>query len=94
MVIGSAAINCSWLASDPAQSVTFHEVPNIEDLEPHHIQVDILPNRLKIYLDGALAVDHEESLIFKGGFLFFSGSTGAATNYHRIESVEILHECF
>ena len=38
----------------------------IEDLEPHQIQVDILPDRLKIYLDGALVVDHDESLIFKG----------------------------
>ena len=79
---------------DPGASVTFHEVPSIEDLEPHQIQVDILPDRLKIYLDGALVVEHDESLIFKGGYLFFSGSTGAATNYHRINSVEILHECF
>ena len=59
----------------------------------HLEQVDLLGDRLRISYDGEQVIEQNTSLIFKGGYMFFSGSTGAATNEHRFDDLRILHQC-
>jgi hypothetical protein len=32
-------------------------------------------------------------LQFRGGYIFFSGSTGYYTNYHRFDDLNVVHTC-
>ena len=78
---------------DPGDHVAWFNVPNIEDLLPHTVRVDLLDNRMKIWFDGVLVIEQEITFTFKGGYMFFSGSTGWATNYHRFDHLNILYDC-
>lgn len=77
----------------PGDHIAWFEVPNIEDLQPHTVRVDFVENTMRITYDGLLVIDQDITFTFKGGYMFFSGSTGSATNYHRFDEVQIIHGC-
>ena len=79
--------------ADPSQHVIWSAVPDIEDFQPHDIQVDITPEDMRIYYDGQEIAHQRKPDFFNGGYLFLSGSTGWATNRHRVSDLEILHTC-
>lgn len=78
---------------DPGDHLVWFPVPGIEDLQPHTVRVDILDGLMRITFDGEVVIEQEVNLAFKGGYMFFSGSTGWATNYHRFDDLTILHNC-
>ena len=78
---------------DASDHVTWFEVANIEDLMPHIIKIDFLNESMRITFDGEVIIERDVPFLFKGGYMFFSGSTGWATNYHRFDDLNILHGC-
>ncbi len=78
---------------DPGDHLAWFPVPNIEDLRPHTVRMDILEEMMRITFDGTVVIEQQVNLAFKGGYMFFSGSTGWATNYHRFDDLRILHSC-
>ena len=80
-------------SGDPSDHLVWFEVPNVEDYQSHTIRVDILGNGIRVWYDGESAIDQPVSLNFKGGHMFFTGSTGYYYNYHVFDDLEILHSC-
>lgn len=78
---------------DPGDHIAWFEVAQIEDLLPHTVRVEFIAGSMRVFFDGVLAIEQEITFTFKGGYMFFSGSTGYATNYHRFDHLKILHEC-
>jgi hypothetical protein len=67
---------------------------SVEDLKWHTITIAVQGDKLTIRLDDTLtATKTVTGLDFRGGYVIFSGSTGWATNYHRIDDLRILHQC-
>lgn len=79
--------------ADPGDHLVWFPVPSIEDLQPHTVRVDILDGLMRIAFDGNIVIEEEVSIAFKGGYMFFSGSTGWASNFHRFDDLRILHNC-
>ncbi len=79
--------------ADAGDHLAWFEVPDIEDLQPHIVRVDLTGNLMRITYDGAIIIEQPVTFSFKGGYMFFSGSTGWATNYHRFDDLQILHDC-
>lgn len=80
--------------ADPSNHVVWSPVPEIEDYTPHDIQIDMTPESLRLFFDGEELVHQKLPDDFTGGYVFLSGSTGWATNHHRVSDLEILHDCF
>ena len=78
---------------DASDHLAWFEVPNIEDMQDHRVRVDLLADRLRVSFDEVVVLEQDARLVFKGGYMFFSGSTGWASNLHIIDSVKILHDC-
>jgi cysteine-rich repeat protein len=80
---------------DPGNSLVHTTLPNVQDQQWHDIRVDIVGTRVRVYYDSQLAIDvTEPTLSFKGGRIFFSGSTGFYYNFHRFDDLAIHHGCF
>jgi len=79
--------------ADPGNHLAFYEVPGVEDLQPHSIRVDIFAGTLRVWYDGVEVINQAVTIGFKGGHMFFSGSTGWATNYHIFDNLDIYHQC-
>lgn len=79
--------------ADPSNHMVWSSVPDIEDFTPHDIQIDITPESMRILYDGEELVRQQNPAPFTGGYVFLSGSTGWATNHHRVSDLEILHDC-
>ena len=80
--------------ANPGDHIVWHAVPNVEDLVPHTVRVDLIGNTIRISYDGVVVIEEPIQFAFKGGYMFFSGSTGWATNYHRFHNLDILSNCF
>ncbi len=79
---------------DPSASIAYYDIGNVEDLSWHSVRVDIAATHIKVWYDGAVVVDTEvPDFEFRGGYVFFSGSTGYYYNYHRFDDLTILHDC-
>ena len=79
--------------ADPGDHIVFFETPTVEDSQPHDLRVDIVPNKLTVDYDGSEVINENPQITFKGGQMFFSGSTGWATNNHVFDNLEIYHDC-
>lgn len=79
--------------ADPSNHEVWSSIPNVEDFQPHDVQVDITAESLRVMYDGEEVVYQQNPTPFMGGYVFLSGSTGWATNYHRVSDLEILHSC-
>ncbi len=80
--------------ANPGDHIVWHAVPNVEDLMSHTVRIDLLGNSIRITYDGNVVIEEPVQFAFKGGYLFFSGSTGWATNFHRFDALDILSNCF
>lgn len=82
------------LDADPGNHVVSLATPAIQDLLWHDLRVDVAGTTVRVFLDGNPSIDTTvPGLDFRGGYLFFSGSTGWAWEYHRFDDVSILHGC-
>ncbi|MEZ4447164.1 MAG: hypothetical protein R3B72_49250 [Polyangiaceae bacterium] len=82
------------LDGDPGNSLVATALPNVQDQQWHDLQVDIVGTRVRVWYDAQLAIDvTDPNLVFKGGRVFFSGSTGFYYNWHRFDDLSILHTC-
>ncbi len=79
--------------ADPGEHLVYFDTPNVEDFQPHDLRVDIVPSNIKVFYDGSEVINENPQLAFKGGQMFFSGSTGWATNHHIFDNLEIYHDC-
>lgn len=69
-------------------------IPDLEDFKWHDVRIDVEGTQVTVFYDGVQKASKPiESLDFRGGYVVFSGSTGWATNYHRIDNLKILHQC-
>ena len=67
---------------------------NIEDLQWHTVIIAVQGDKLTIrFGDAVVATKTVTGLDFRGGYVIFTGSTGWATNHHRIDDLRILHQC-
>ena len=46
------------------------------------------------FFDGEELIHQKMPEDFMGGYVFLSGSTGWATNHHRVSDLEILYDCY
>ena len=82
------------LDGDPGNAVAWTAIPSIEDLQWHTIRVDIDGSSIRVFFDGEETTKEiVEGLDFRGGFIYFSASTGWATNFHRVSELKVLHGC-
>ena len=79
--------------ADAGDHIVYFETPNVEDFQPHDLRVDIVPSNITVDYDGNEVINENPQINFKGGQMFFSGSTGWATNNHIFDNLEIYHDC-
>lgn len=83
------------LNGDPGNHVVWFAVPTIEDWQWHDIVIEIQGTDVRVTLDEVDAIHTTvPEMDFRGGHIFFSGSTGWAYNEHRFDNLHILHHCF
>ena len=82
------------LDGDAGNHIWWTDVGDVEDLTWRDIRVDVIGIRIRVWIDGVLTLDDDyPELQFRGGYIFFSGSTGYYTNYHRFDALNIIHTC-
>lgn len=79
--------------ADAGDHIVYFETPSVEDFQPHDLRVDIVPSNITVDYDGSEVINENPQISFKGGQMFFSGSTGWATNNHIFDNLEIYHDC-
>lgn len=66
----------------------------LEDNSWHDIEIKTDANRVTVKMDSAVIIDDTiADFSFRGGYIFFSGSTGAAKNFHSVDDLEVVQEC-
>ena len=66
----------------------------LEDSQWHTIQIVVTGTNVTINLDGATIIEGDiPGLSFRGGYIGFSGSTGWATNWHRVDNLTVVQAC-
>lgn len=81
------AVHFDGDAENPVQWVS---VPNLEDLAWRAMEVQIVGERIIVLIDGSRVIDEiVPGYAFKGGYLGVSASTGWASNYHRIDNLDL-----
>lgn len=82
------------LNGDPGGHLLWEEVVDLEDNEWHHIEVTTQGTKVTVEIDGNVIIDDDiEGFSFRGGYVFFSGSTGGSKNFHSIDNLEVVQEC-
>jgi hypothetical protein len=79
---------------DPSNHLLWADFPTLEDLNWHHVVVEVRSTRVQVSIDGQLLIDGTiPGLTFDGGYIGISGSTGLATNFHRFDNLRIEDHC-
>ncbi|HQO93206.1 MAG TPA: hypothetical protein PLX56_12840, partial [bacterium] len=66
----------------------------LEDSLWHDIEVTTSESKVTVKMDSAVIIDNDiEGFSFRGGYIVFSGSTGAAKNLHSVDNLEVVQEC-
>jgi len=66
----------------------------LEDSAWHDIKITIFGTNIKVVFDGQMIIDDPvPGFQFHGGYLWFSGTTGWATNYHRFDDLWVKQTC-
>lgn len=82
------------LNGDASDHKLYAALTDLEDLKWHDVRVDVIGANVRVFWDGALKVEKVvKDLDFRGGRIFISGSTGWATNFHRLDDLVVLHGC-
>ena len=72
----------------------YEVMSSLEDNLWHDVVVTIQGTNVSVTMDGAALISGEvPDLNFKGGFIGFSGTTGACTNYHRFDDLYLQPMC-
>ena len=67
---------------------------DFEDYVWHNIEITTLGSKVTVKMDSNVIIDDTiTDFSFRGGYIMFSGSTGASTNFHSVDNLEIVHEC-
>jgi hypothetical protein len=81
------------LNGDPGGHQLYKDVV-LEDYVWHNIEITTLGNKVTVKMDNNVIIDDTiADFSFRGGYIMFSGSTGAYTNFHSVDNLEIVHEC-
>ena len=82
------------LNSDSHTPFFYSPVTELEDNNWHSVILDINGALITVDLDGTTIISGEiPEYSFKGGLIGFSGTTGACTNYHRIDNLSRQPQC-
>lgn len=82
------------LDGDAGDHLWWTDMGDVEDLNWRTIRVDVIGFKVRVWIDGQLLVEQlYPELQFRGGYIFFSGSTGYYTNYHRFDDLNVVHTC-
>ena len=82
------------LDGDAGNHLWWTDMGDVEDLNWRTVRVDVIGFKVRVWIDGVLLVEQVyPELQFRGGYIFFSGSTGYYTNYHRFDDLEVIHTC-
>jgi hypothetical protein len=85
------AIHLDGDASNPR---LWAAIPSLEDLQWRDVVVTGAGTRLTVTLDGATVIDGDiPGFAFEGGYLGVTGSTGAETNWHRFDNLQVRDRC-
>lgn len=80
--------------ADAGNHVFYQNIPSMEDNFWHTIEVTINGTQVSVKFDDLEPLGGEiPEFQFKGGSIAFTGSTGACTNYHRFDDLEIEPAC-
>ena len=67
---------------------------NIEDSQWHDVEVSLQDGSARVTFDGEEIINAQvPAFVFKGGYLGFTGGSGAATNYHRFDDLKVEGTC-
>ena len=81
------------LHGDPGNHVLWAEY-FLEDLAWHDIVIKTVGTLITVTVDGAEIISGTIPLFeFHGGYIGFSGSTGAGSNYHRVDNLQVVQDC-
>lgn len=82
------------LNGDPGNHILWAALPNLEDNNWHSVAIDVIGSTVTVRFDDVVVAEEEvEGLIFKGGWLAFTGVTGYYSNYHRFDNLVITEAC-
>ncbi len=82
------------LNGDNSTHHIYEVMSSLEDNMWHEVVVTIQGTNVSVTMDGAALISGEvPDLNFKGGFIGFSGTTGACTNYHRFDDLYLQPMC-
>lgn len=74
--------------------IAYVGVPSLEDLVWRHIRIEFVGSTVKVFVDGVQEIQTSlPAYSFDGGYIGVSGSTGAATNYHRFDNLALFDLC-
>ena len=81
------------LDGDPSSHILW-ATQTLEDSKWHDVKITIFGTNIKVFFDGAEIInDSIPGFQFHGGYIYFSGSTGWATNYHRVDDLWLKQKC-
>ena len=67
---------------------------NLEDSLWHEVTVSLQDGSARVTFDGEEIINAQvPEFTFKGGYLGFTGGSGAATNYHRFDDLKVEGLC-
>lgn len=82
------------LNGDPGNHILWAALPNLEDNNWHSVAIDVIGSTVTVRFDEIVVAEEEvEGLVFKGGWLAFTGVTGYYSNYHRFDNLVITEAC-
>jgi hypothetical protein len=82
------------LDGNPTVSYFWVDVPSLEDLTWRNIRVEVNNSDVIAFMDGVQIIQGTiPGFVFDGGYLGVSGSTGASTNYHRFDNLQLYDRC-
>ena len=82
------------LNGDPSDHVLLADGLYLEDAQWHTIEIVVVGTNVVVNLDGEMIIEGDiPGLTFRGGYIGFSGSTGWATNWHRVDNLTVVQEC-
>ena len=82
------------LDGDPENHILIASGLYLEDSQWHNLEIIVTGEHVVVNLDGDTVIEDDiPGLSFRGGYIGFSGSTGWATNWHRVDNLSVDQEC-
>lgn len=96
VLVDGLATPFGWSHDDFGDEETpfWSALENFEDSQWHDVQVELHDTQVVVTFDGEVIIDAQsDEFGFKGGYLGFTGGSGAATNYHRFDDLSVRGVC-